>query len=52
MPWADVVLSGAATADQLASNLAYADPGPVETLQAFAEEPDAYWSERAALPWI
>jgi aryl-alcohol dehydrogenase-like predicted oxidoreductase len=52
MPWADVVLSGAATADQLTSNLAYADPGPVEPLRAFAEEPDAYWSERAALPWI
>src|SRR3954469_8107258 len=32
-PWADVVLSGATTAEQLASNLAYVDPDPVEPLQ-------------------
>jgi aryl-alcohol dehydrogenase-like predicted oxidoreductase len=51
-PWADVVLSGATTAEQLASNLAYADPDPVEPLQDFAQKPEAYWSERSALPWI
>jgi len=49
-PWVDVVLSGAATTDQLASNLRaldIADPGTFPQ----AERPDVYWRERAALPW-
>lgn len=49
-PWVDVVLSGAATTDQLASNLRaldITDPGPLPP----AEAPDVYWRERAALPW-
>ena len=48
-PWADVVLSGATTAEQLESNLAHADRGP---LIEFVQEPYEYWSERSALPWI
>jgi aryl-alcohol dehydrogenase-like predicted oxidoreductase len=48
-PWADIVLSGATTAEQLESNLAYADVGP---LAEFVQEPWEYWSERSALPWI
>ena len=51
-PWADVVLSGAATPEQLASNLAALDlrPDPEELL-AFSEAPGLYWSKRAALAW-
>jgi aryl-alcohol dehydrogenase-like predicted oxidoreductase len=48
-PWADIVLSGAVTADQLASNLAPVDLGP---LTEFAQQRSEYWSERSALPWI
>ncbi len=48
-PWADVVLSGATTAEQLESNLAHVDRGP---LTEFVQEPYEYWSERSALPWI
>lgn len=47
-PWADVVLSGATTAEQLASNLAPVVRGPLEE---FVQEPAEYWSERSALPW-
>jgi aryl-alcohol dehydrogenase-like predicted oxidoreductase len=36
-PWADVVLSGAATVEQLESNL--------------AEEPERYWDARSELDW-
>ncbi|WP_330350315.1 aldo/keto reductase [Streptomyces sp. NBC_00582] len=54
-PWAGVVLSGAATATQLASNLHAAvvdlDDDQVARLAALAEEPQAYWARRAALPW-
>ncbi|TCO52195.1 aryl-alcohol dehydrogenase-like predicted oxidoreductase [Kribbella antiqua] len=49
-PWADVVLSGATTAEQLESNLdAVTPPGP---LVEFTQQPDEYWTERSALPWI
>ncbi|GIF73834.1 oxidoreductase [Asanoa siamensis] len=49
-PWVDVVLSGAATTAQLASNLRaleISDPGPLPA----AEAPPDYWQQRAALPW-
>jgi aryl-alcohol dehydrogenase-like predicted oxidoreductase len=54
-PWADVVLSGAATVEALQSNLTalgldlgeQLDP----ELEDLAEEPARYWDERAALPW-
>jgi aryl-alcohol dehydrogenase-like predicted oxidoreductase len=54
-PWADVVLSGATTVEQLRSNLAALDVGYDEELDRrlapLVEEPGQYWSTRAALPW-
>ncbi|MGW4274660.1 aldo/keto reductase [Streptomyces seoulensis] len=54
-PWAGVVLSGAATLDQLASNLHAAavdlDDDQAARLNALAEEPHAYWERRGQLPW-
>ncbi|HEU4946600.1 MAG TPA: aldo/keto reductase [Kribbella sp.] len=51
-PWADVVLSGATTVEQLTSNLAYAPvDAALTSLLHFAEPPAVYWSTRSALPW-
>ncbi|KMS75001.1 aldo/keto reductase [Streptomyces viridochromogenes] len=54
-PWAGVVLSGAATTVQLASNLHAAvvdlDDAQLERLAALVEEPGAYWERRGQLPW-
>ena len=50
-PWADVVLSGAATVDQLRSNLAALELDFDPELEQLAEDPVVYWQERAALPW-
>ena len=50
-PWADVVLSGAATVEQLESNLAALDISDAEGLDDVGEQRDAYWQRRAALPW-
>lgn len=54
-PWAGVVLSGAATVTQLASNLHAPVVDLTEEqaarLDALAEEPDAYWERRGRLPW-
>ena len=54
-PWADVVLSGAATVDQLTSNLAAArvhlGPAQLAQLTELAEPADAYWAHRSQLPW-
>ncbi|MER5448241.1 aldo/keto reductase [Streptomyces sp. NPDC002766] len=54
-PWAGVVLSGAATLTQLASNLHAAavdlDEDQLTRLAALAEEPRAYWEKRNSLPW-
>jgi aryl-alcohol dehydrogenase-like predicted oxidoreductase len=53
--WAGVVLSGAATASQLASNLHAAvvdlDDDQLARLTALAEEPHTYWERRSRLPW-
>jgi aryl-alcohol dehydrogenase-like predicted oxidoreductase len=52
-PWVDAVLSGAATADQLTSNLAALDV-PKErlgNLPAMAENPHEYWKTRSGLKW-
>ncbi|MDH3398247.1 MAG: aldo/keto reductase [Acidimicrobiia bacterium] len=49
-PWADVVLSGAATVDQLSSNLEALTVEPGE-LPAMAESPELYWSKRSSLTW-
>lgn len=54
-PWVDVVLSGAATADQLRSHLAAAeltlDPAMRASLAELTEPPAVYWRTRAALAW-
>jgi aryl-alcohol dehydrogenase-like predicted oxidoreductase len=54
-PWAGVVLSGAATATQLASNLHAAvvdlDDDQLDRLSALAETPQTYWERRGGLPW-
>jgi aryl-alcohol dehydrogenase-like predicted oxidoreductase len=51
-PWVDVVLSGAATPDQLRSNVAalrLAPPG--DELDELAEPSERYWSTRSELSW-
>lgn len=54
-PWADVVLLGASTAAQLASNLAALavayDAAAADALAGLAEAPGVYWQRRAALAW-
>lgn len=54
-PWAGVVLSGAATVNQLASNLHAAvvdlDEDQLTRLATLVEEPDVYWQRRGQLPW-
>jgi len=50
-PWADVVLSGAATVEQRASNLRALDVSGAVELDDVGEQRDAYWARRAALPW-
>jgi aryl-alcohol dehydrogenase-like predicted oxidoreductase len=54
-PWADVVLSGAATTAQLRSNVAALevawDAGAAASLATLAERPEAYWRRRSDQPW-
>lgn len=54
-PWADIVLSGAATADQLQSNLKALDvewdEQAAEHLDHIRESPSTYWSKRDELEW-
>jgi aryl-alcohol dehydrogenase-like predicted oxidoreductase len=54
-PWAGVVLSGAATVTQLASNLhapvVDLDEDRLARLAALVEDPRAYWERRGQLPW-
>jgi aryl-alcohol dehydrogenase-like predicted oxidoreductase len=54
-PWADVVLSGAASVDTLHSNLRARDvawsPELGRRLAPLREDSDAYWSRRAGLRW-
>ena len=54
-PWVDVVLSGAATAAMIASNLAaldvVLDAETLYRLGGLAEDPDGYWERRSALSW-
>ncbi|MFF3331965.1 aldo/keto reductase [Streptomyces sp. NPDC002888] len=54
-PWAGVVLSGAATVTQLASNLHAAvvdlDDDQLTRLATLVEDPRAYWERRGELPW-
>ena len=54
-PWADVVLSGATTVDQLRANLRALevrwDDEADALLAPIAETPATYWQRRSALPW-
>lgn len=53
-PFADVVLSGAATPEQVRSNAAAADlagAADAGALDGMALEPGRYWAERAQLAW-
>lgn len=54
-PWVDVVLSGAATVDQMRSNVAAMDvrfdDEAWSALSGLAETPADYWRTRGALPW-
>ena len=54
-PWVDVALSGAASVDQLESNLVAAEldftADLADALAGLAEPSDEYWSERSALSW-
>ncbi|GAB2621766.1 oxidoreductase [Paractinoplanes abujensis] len=54
-PFSPVVLSGAATSAQLASNLRAAQlllsPAQLDRLTALAEPPDQYWKTRSGLTW-
>jgi len=54
-PWVGVVLSGAATVNQLVSNLhapvVDLDEERRAALTALVEEPGTYWQRRAQLPW-
>jgi aryl-alcohol dehydrogenase-like predicted oxidoreductase len=49
-PWADVVLSGAATVETLRSNLRAAEMS-VGAFDELREDSAAYWAHRATLPW-
>jgi aryl-alcohol dehydrogenase-like predicted oxidoreductase len=54
-PWADIVLSGAATVGQLESNLTARTlalgPGVIEELESLVEPAASYWEHRSALDW-
>lgn len=52
-PWIGAVISGAATADQLESNIAAleVDASILDDLPPMAEEPAEYWHTRSALKW-
>ncbi len=54
-PWADVVLLGAVTVEQLRSNLraleVRPDPALLVRVESLRRDPAAYWRERAALTW-
>lgn len=52
-PWADVVLSGAVTPDQLRSNVAALAVGleAAELADVAPEPPDVYWRRRSQLGW-
>src|SRR5262249_12218435 len=50
-PWADVVLSGAATVGQLRSNLVARQVEAGSELPQLEEDRDRYWAERSRLPW-
>jgi aryl-alcohol dehydrogenase-like predicted oxidoreductase len=50
LPWASVVLSGAATVEQLASNVGAVEIAALE-IPDLAEPAGEYWAARSARPW-
>ncbi|MEM8534573.1 MAG: aldo/keto reductase [Chloroflexota bacterium] len=54
-PWADVVLSGAATVEQLQANVqalqVTLDDEALAALDALVESPEVYWTTRRSLRW-
>jgi aryl-alcohol dehydrogenase-like predicted oxidoreductase len=50
-PWADVVLSGATTPEQLASNIKALEVAPLLDIEDFSEESETYWRVRSRLTW-
>ncbi len=54
-PWADIVLSGAATVEQIRSNIkaldVHLDQEAQGVLMNFAEPPEVYWEIRSNLAW-
>ena len=54
-PWADIVLSGAVTMEQLQSNVHALDigldPEAMGALAGLAEDPATYWQTRSSLKW-
>jgi aryl-alcohol dehydrogenase-like predicted oxidoreductase len=54
-PWADIVLSGAATSEQLLSNAKALevtwDDELAASLSSLAEAPAVYWAKRSQMPW-
>lgn len=54
-PWADIVLSGAVTVEQLQSNVRALDigldPAAMGALAGLAEHPVIYWQTRSRLKW-
>ena len=55
-PWATIVLSGASTSEQLASNLRASAvrlrPDQLSRLETLAEPAHRYWLQRSRLPWV
>jgi len=49
--WADIVLSGAATDDQLRRGAERSAPAGAVPTPSFAVEPESYWQRRSALDW-
>jgi aryl-alcohol dehydrogenase-like predicted oxidoreductase len=54
-PWADIVLIGPASVEQLTSNLAACsvelDDKEIAELATLMRDPATYWGERSAMPW-
>jgi aryl-alcohol dehydrogenase-like predicted oxidoreductase len=52
-PWVDTIVSGAATSEQLVSNVAAldVDPAILKDVPDMAESPDDYWRTRSGLKW-
>jgi aryl-alcohol dehydrogenase-like predicted oxidoreductase len=50
-PWADVVLSGAASVETLRSNLRASELPPPPALDELREDSEAYWKHRSGMTW-